>query len=267
MNDYEQNISEHLMIFDGHAVAFYSWFTSEPNRVQPGFFSLFERAINKYNPDHVVVAFDPPPPTFRHLIYPAYKAQRPPVPAALLEGCETVRRELDSQGIRYITVPGYEADDVIGTLSKQAENSGMQTTIVTSDLDLLQLVSPSVQVEVFSQYWPTRFFDVARTIQHFNGIGPIRIPDYKALVGDSSDNLPGVRGIGETSAYPLLKKYGDLEGIYADLESVVDLPIRGAKRVQNLLRENQEEAFTMKTLTTIVCDGAIEKSCQLVEIL
>jgi DNA polymerase-1 len=246
------HFSKRLLLCDGHALAFYSWFTSEPTRVLPGFFRLLTGAIGKYAPTHVLVAWDPAPPTFRHHMYAAYKANRPPVPEGLLEGCDAVREELASQGIQYLTVNGYEADDVLGTLSSSASRAGFQTTIITSDLDLLQLVSDSIEVEVFSQYWPTRMFNTEATRRRFGGLNPASIPDYKALVGDRSDNLPGVRGIGEQSTFALLARYQHLEGIYDDLENVCHLPLRGAKRIQRLLRDNHSEAFLMRFLTTIV---------------
>ena len=135
-----------LLLFDGHALAFHSWFTSEPPRVVPGFFRMVSDAIEEHAPTHVIVTFDPPPPTFRHKLYPDYKANRPPVPEGLLEDCERVRERLESLDVVFCTVQGYEADDVLGTLSTRASVSGFHTMIVTSDLDLLQLVSPVTEV-------------------------------------------------------------------------------------------------------------------------
>ena len=244
--------SRRLLLFDGHALAFYSWFTSFPPGVRSGFFSLLNGAVRDYAPTHILVAWDPAPPTFRHHMYADYKANRPPVPEGLLEGCDAVQRELASQGIQYLTVDGYEADDVLGTLSFRASSAGFRTTIITSDLDLLQLVSDSIEVEVFSQYWPTRVFNTEATRRRFGGLDPTSIPDYKALVGDRSDNLPGIRGIGEQSTLALLARYQHLEGVYDHLQNVCDLPFRGAKRVQRLLRENRDEAFLMRALATIV---------------
>ncbi len=140
-----------LLLFDGHALAFHSWFTSYPNEVMPGFFGMVGSAIERHGPTHVIVTFDPPPPTFRHKLYPDYKANRPPVPEGLLEDCERVRERLESLDVIFCTVEGYEADDVLGTLSSRASMAGFQTMILTSDLDLLQLVSPITEVEVFSQ--------------------------------------------------------------------------------------------------------------------
>jgi len=250
--------SKRLLLFDGHALAFHSWFTSYPNKVVPGFFKMMSDAIEKHIPTHVIVTFDPPPPTFRHKLYPDYKGNRPPVPDGLLEDCERVRERLESLNVAFCTVEGYEADDVLGTLCRKASTSGFQTVIVTSDLDLLQLVTPITEVEVFSQYWDTRFFGVAAAKRRFGGVAPGNIPDYKALVGDKSDNLPGVPGIGDVSATAVLQECGNLDNVYEDLAVIQESSFRGAKRVAKLLAANREQAFLMRTLTTIVCDVPID---------
>jgi len=259
MNDKNEiHSSKRLLLFDGHALAFHSWFTSDPNKVGPGFFEIMSDAIEKHTPTHVIVTFDPPPPTFRHKLYPDYKGNRPPAPEGLLEDCERVRERLESLNVVFCTVEGYEADDVLGTLSHKASMSGFYTVIVTCDLDLLQLVTPITEVEVFSQYWATRFFDVAATKRRFGGIAPENIPDYKALVGDKSDNLPGVPGIGDVSATAVLQAFGSLEKVYENLAVISESRFRGAKRVARLLTENREQAFLMRILTTIVCDVPVD---------
>ena len=254
----ETNFSKRLLLFDGHALAFHSWFTSYPAKVIPGFFIMMKNAIKRHLPTHVVVTFDPPPPTFRHKLYPNYKGNRPPAPEGLLEECDQVREYLESLKVVFCTVEGYEADDVLGTLSKKALMQGFHTVIVTSDLDLLQLVTPNTEVEVFSQYWDTRFFDVSATKKRFGGIAPEKIPDYKALVGDKSDNLPGVPGIGHVSATAILQTWGSLENIYENLAIIPESRFRGAKRVARLIAENREQAFLMLYLATIVTDMTLD---------
>ena len=122
-NGVSANGGKKLLLFDGHALAFHSWFTSYPNEVMSGFFSMVGRAIERHDPTHLIVTFDPPPPTFRHKLYPDYKANRPPVPEGLLEDCERVRERLESLRVVFCTVEGYEADDVLGTLSSRASMS------------------------------------------------------------------------------------------------------------------------------------------------
>ena len=257
-NGLSTNPEKKLLLFDGHALAFHSWFTSYPNEVMHGFFGMVGRAIERHAPTHLIVTFDPPPPTFRHKLYSKYKANRPPVPEGLLEDCERVRERLESLDVVFCTVEGYEADDVLGTLASRASVSGFQTMILTSDLDLLQLVSPITEVEVFSQYWVKRSFDVEAAKRRFGGLAPENIPDYKALVGDTSDNLPGVPGIGAVAATAALGEYGNLDKMYEDLEAISKLPIRSARRVSRLLAEHREQAFLMRTLTTIVCDVPVD---------
>ena len=254
----EPDPTKRMLLFDGHALAFYSWFTSYPNRVVPGFFRMVNDAVEKHNPTHLIVVFDPPPPTFRHKLYPTYKANRPPVPEGLLEECDRVREQLNNLDVVFCTVDEYEADDVLGTLANRALASGFHTLILTSDLDLLQLVTSITEVEVFSQYWPQRSFDVESARRRFGGIAPENIPDYKALVGDTSDNLPGVPGIGDVSASAVLGCYGNLDEVYENLDAIAELPMRGASRVSRLLAEYREQAFLMRKLTTIVCDVPVE---------
>lgn len=250
--------AESLLLIDGHALAFDCWFSNDPPNVMPGFIKRLESAMNRYQPSHLLVAFDPPPPTFRHRMYPLYKATRPPVPPRFLEQCEQVFSALDSAGVSNVMVEGYEADDVLGTATTQAEQSGIDTHIMTCDLDLLQLISPNVTVEVFSQYWPTRLFDEESTRARFSGLEVSLIPDFKALVGDRSDNLPGIRGIGVVAASSILANYGKLEEVYEDVGRVALLSFRGANRAKDLLEINRSEAFFMRDLSTIRREVSME---------
>ena len=243
-----------LLILDGHAVAFHSWFTSFPSNVAEGFIYMLDDLVDRHQPTHVAITFDPPPPVFRHLIYPAYKEGRPPAPKRFIEECEGLKGWLRNEKYLLVEIDGYEADDAIGTLSSQASRRGINTVIATCDLDILQLVDDRVTVEVFSQYHPTRFFDVQRTIDRFSGLIPSQIADYKALAGDKSDNLPGVPGIGDVTATALLNKRTSLEDIYRDLSFVKELGLRGPGRIFKILKENRAQAFMMKKMTTIVCD-------------
>ena len=254
-NGLSTNAEKKLLLFDSHALAFSQLVHQLPNEVMAGFFRMVNGAIQRHEPAHLIVTFDPPPPTFRHGLYPDYKANRPPAPEGLLEDCDRVRDRLGSMDV---ALEDYEADDVLGTLSTRAAASGFKTVIMTSDLDLLQLVNPVTEVEVFSQYWETRFFDVETTEWRYGGLAPENIPDYKALVGDRSDNLPGVPGIGDVSATAVLEKYGSLEDVYADLDGVSQLPTRGARRVSKLLAQHRDQAFLMRTLTTIVREVPVD---------
>lgn len=247
-----------LLLIDGHAVAFHSWFSNYPHRVVPGFFKMLRACMKRHLPTHLIVTFDPPPPTFRHQLYPEYKANRPPAPLGLLEDCERLRERLGQLSVVSSTIDGYEADDVLGTLASKAAASGFTTTILTSDYDLLQVVSPATEVALLSQYWNRMTFDVTAVRKKFSGLAPENIPDYKALVGDKSDNLPGVPGIGAVSTTVMLGHYGNLDDLYENLGSISNMSLRGTKRVIRLLMEHQEQAFLMRTLATIVCDVPVD---------
>ncbi len=247
-----------LLLVDGHAAAFNSWYSSYPHEVAEGFIYMLDDLVDRHRPSHAVIAFDPPPPVFRHLLYPPYKEGRPPVPREFLDECEDLKQWLEGRGYALAEVEGYEADDTIGTLATRARRKGMSTVIATCDLDLLQLVNDRTTAEVFSQYWPTRQFDVEKTTRRFNGLVPSQIPDYKALAGDKTDNLPGVPGIGDVTATALLAERESLQDIYKDLSFVGDIGLRGAKRTAEVLDASRDLAFLMKKMTTIVCDVQLE---------
>jgi DNA polymerase-1 len=151
-------------------------------------------------------------------------------------------------------VYGFYAFDFIAKITKKATRRGISSLVYTCDLDLLQVIDENTVVEVFSQYWPTRTFNTEAATRRFNGLKPVNIPDLKGLMGDKSDNLPGVPGIGEKSATAVLNVSDDIETLYENLDLVLDLPIRGAKRVHQLLLDHKDEAFLMKYLATIVRD-------------
>ena len=247
-----------LLLIDGHALAFNSWYSSEPPAVIPGFMGMLAGVVKQHHPEGVVVTFDPAPPTFRHDLYPAYKGNRPEPPVRFLDECSELERLLGSYGVQVCKVERYEADDVIGTLVTMAKDSGRRSLIYTCDLDLLQVVDDVTRVHVFSQYWPDRMFDVDAATCRFNGITPPSVPDLKALMGDRSDNLPGVPGIGEKSATIMLKETRNLETLYEDLDRVAAMPVRGGTRLARILDEHREDAFLMKTLATIVCDVPVD---------
>lgn len=244
----------HLLLVDGHALAFYCWYSTYDNEMIPGFTDALASGIRRHKASHLIVCFDPPPPTFRHRLYPEYKANRPPLPSGFLVECERVYRTLNSLNVTSYQVSGYEADDVLGTTTALATKNGFKSTVMTCDLDLLQLVNPDIQVEVFSQYHPTRIFTEESARKRFGGIAPANIPDYKGLAGDRSDNLPGVKGIGDVSATALLTNYRDLESIYDNLDKLSELPLRGAEKVRRLLSTQEDQAYKMRTLATIVQD-------------
>jgi DNA polymerase-1 len=253
-----------LLLIDGHAMVHRSFRAISVNRNLTvsttgedvtgvyGFASVFIRALNEWQPTHVAVTFDLPTPTFRHERFPEYKAQRPPTPPELRGQFERVKELMRAFAVPVYELPGFEADDVIGTLSKQAEDSDVETIILTGDRDTFQLISPMVRVDLASGERDRRIVDEAELAERYGGLTAAQQPDFKALVGDKSDNIPGVPAVGEKTAITLLREYQTLEGIYEHLD---DIP---QKRVNNNLSANRDAAFEYRVLTTIRRDVPLE---------
>lgn len=259
-----------LLLMDGHAMVFRAWFSIQnPLTTSSGmdvrgaysFVNTFLRVIRNYRPTHAAVAFDTEAPTFRDEVFPEYKAQRPPAPEDLRAQIPLVKDLMKAFRIPIFEKDGFEADDVIGTISRIAEEEGIDTLIVTGDADQLQLVSPSVQLLMYTGFAETRVYDVDAVRERYGGLGPECVPDIKALVGDPSDNIPGVQGVGQKAAAAVLEGREHLEKVYEDLDAIEQIPssrLRGAKRVRRLLEENREVAFKSRELTTIVRDVDID---------
>ena len=199
----------------------------------------------------IVCTFDAPcNRSFRQAIYPAYKAHRPPAPSELTAQLPRCRALAEAAGLCAIDHPGYEADDVIGTLVQRLRKRNRAVTIITGDKDLAQLLGPDDRWFNPMRQKVLAYGDVER---HF-GVKPQQIADWLALTGDTADNIPGVPGIGPRIAGNLLKKHGTIDGIYANLAAVYGMKFRGAPRVQKLLAENEPLVRLSRQLTGIVCD-------------
>lgn len=242
---------EKLMLLDGHSQAFRAYHAlpstltdsdGKPANAIYGFLSMLFRLIETYRPDYLAVTFDVGIP-FRANLYERYKEGRLELDPEVERQVERVRAVLAAMDIPIFEVKGYEADDILKTLARQAEDAGLETLIISGDRDLFQIVSERVHV-----LYPARtgneldVYDPDRVEQRY-GVRPDQFRDYKALVGDPSDNVPGVKGIGAKSAAQLLQTYGTLEAIYADLEQVIPTRVRnalaadGARERVNLARE------------------------------
>ena len=253
-----------LLLIDGHAMVHRSYRAISVNRNLTvsttgedvtgvyGFASVFIRALNEWQPTHVAITFDTPAPTFRHERFPAYKAQRPPTPPELRGQFDRVKDLMHTFAVPVYELAGYEADDLLGTLSKQAEASDVETIILTGDRDTFQLISPLIRIDLASSERDRRIVDEAELAERYGGLTAAQQPDFKALVGDKSDNIPGVPAVGEKTAITLLKAYQTLEGIY---EHIDDIP---QKRIHTNLVDNQDAAFEYRILTTIRCDVPVE---------
>lgn len=219
-----QDSDKRLYLVDGssfihrayHAIRSLSNRAGVPTNAVFGYTSMLLKLLKDREPTHLAVAFDGPSPTFRHEIYAEYKANRPPAPEDLVPQFGLCRRVTEALAIPALDVPGIEADDIIATLARQGEADGYEVTIVSSDKDLMQLVGPQV---VLYDSMKDRVFDTAAVTQKF-GVGPGQLRDLLALMGDSSDNIPGVAGIGPKSAATLLSQHGDLESVLAAASSI-----------------------------------------------
>ncbi|MDD4876687.1 MAG: DNA polymerase I, partial [Dehalococcoidales bacterium] len=218
--------------------------------------------INELKPTQCAIAFDKKGPTFRHKMFDQYKAQRPSTPDELVKQFGRVRQLVKAFNIPIFELDGYEADDILGSLSQQASNQGIDTIIVTGDADAMQLVSPSIKVlypKPGRSFSNTILYDEDTVIQKYS-LKPQQIIDYKGLKGDPSDNIPGVPGIGEKTATKLLQQFGSIDNIYTQLDKVTPL------KLQKLLRENENIARQSKELATIVIQTPVTlnpKDCQL----
>lgn len=251
-----------LMVLDGNSIvnrAFYGIRMlnapdGTPTNAVYGFLAILQRLLEEETPDGLCVAFDLKAPTFRHKQYAGYKAQRKPMPEELALQMPLLKAVLDAMGIRRVELEGYEADDLLGTMCRIGEAAGDDCVIVTGDKDSFQLITPRTSVlHVKSRmgqtetirYTPARF-------QEEYGFPPIRMIDLKALMGDPSDNIPGVPGIGEKTAMELLHKYGSLDGVCAALHDAGIKP-----GVQKKLAEGLESARLSYSLATIVTDAPL----------
>ncbi|HVB33924.1 MAG TPA: DNA polymerase I [Patescibacteria group bacterium] len=220
-----------------------------PTKVPYLFANMLRRLTKQWEPDYLAVVYDVAAPTFRDKLFAEYKAQRPPMPEDLAVQLPWVRRYCEAMRVAQIEYEGYEADDVIGTLARQAAAKGLDAFIVTSDKDFLQLVQGSVQVLI-----PTkndRVIDRA-TVEDLVGVPPERVPDVMALTGDSIDNVPGAKGIGEKGARELVVRFGSVEAALDHAAEVEN------KRYRLALLEQREQVLLSKQLTTIHTDVPID---------
>ncbi|MAJ86640.1 MAG: DNA polymerase I [Cellvibrionales bacterium TMED148] len=223
---------------------------NHPTGAMKGVTSMLVRLQKDYATSSLIVVFDAKGKTFRDEIYPAYKANRPSMPDDLRQQIEPIHRIVEAMGFPLLMVSGVEADDVIGTLAQQAVELGQKVVISTGDKDMAQLVNENVTlVNTMDQSQ----LDVAGVTEKF-GIKPQFIIDYLALMGDKSDNIPGVQGIGKKTAVQLINHLGGLPKIYANLDRVVELDIRGSKTLAEKLRSHEDLAFLSYDLATIRTD-------------
>jgi len=257
-----------LLLFDGNALVHRAFHALPPltqhktgelvNAVY-GFASTLLKVFADFKPTHWAIAFDRPTPTFRHEMFEEYKAQRPATPEELKGQIKKVHRLVEAFHIPVFEIDGFEADDVLGTLSRQADEQGIETIIVTGDNDMLQAVLPRVKTLAPRRSFADTVLYDEQAVEQKYGIKPEQLADLKALAGDVSDNIPGVPGVGEKTAAKLLQQYGSLQGIYDHIDDITPA------RLQDMLREYRNQAFQSKELSTIVKNVPIKldlKTCQ-----
>jgi len=255
-----------LYLVDGHALAYRAYFalittgsgfrsrSGEPTAATFGFMNILLSIMEKEKPEYLAVAFDTGK-TFRNETYPQYKATREKMPEDLVPQIDRIREIIDAFHFPRLEMEGYEADDVIGSVAVQTASMGTSVKIITGDRDLLQLVTDRIAVNLAGgkssqskDYFPE---DVVEKM----GVRPDQIVDMKALMGDSSDNIPGIKGIGPKTAASLLKKYDTLDGVYANIDAI-------SGRTGTLLEESKEDAYLSYTLAKIITNLKIDFSIE-----
>ncbi|MQF68814.1 DNA polymerase I [SAR202 cluster bacterium AD-804-J14_MRT_500m] len=252
-----------LIIMDGHAMIHRAYHaiaarqnltnsSGEDTTAVLGFSNTFLRSIERLRPTHCIMAFDTHGPTFRHDRYLEYKAHRLATPPELRHQFDRVKQLMAAFNVPVLEAQGYEADDVLGTLANQAEGQNIETIILTGDTDTLQLVSPHVKVLLSYSVQEQKLFDEQAVLDRYGGLTPSQQPDFKAIKGDSSDNIPGVPGVGEKTAIKLLSEFGTLEGVYDNLEEVTP------PRAKKAFSENKDLVFESRFLTTISREAPVK---------
>lgn len=246
---------ERLFLLDGMALAYRAYFTfiSRPlinskgqnTSAIYGFVNTLLKILDEEKPEHIAVVFDTAEPTFRHKKFKEYKATRQKMPEDMAEQMDKLKEVVEAFNIPIIEVPGYEADDVMGTLAKRAEKEGVETYLVTGDKDFMQLLSSSVKL-----YKPGKKGDEweiigVEGVKEKFGVSPDKVIDVLGLTGDKSDNVPGIPGVGEKTAIPLVQKHGSIENI---LRNIDDIPQQG---LREKLKEYKDKVLLSKELVTI----------------
>lgn len=251
-----------LILIDGMSLVFRAYHalqrtgmqspSGEPTFAVFAFANILMSLLDRHHPDAIAVVFDTPEPTFRHLMYDQYKAHRDAFPEDLVPQLARIKELIALLGLEMVEMPGFEADDIIGTICRRESHDGHEILCVTSDKDYFQLVNDKVKIlrpgKDVGEY---ELMDAHKVKDKF-GVGPDHVIDVLALIGDSSDNVPGVKGVGEKTAIPLIEQFGSLEALYDQLDNVE------RASVKKKLEESREMAFLSKQLVTIHTDVPID---------
>lgn len=255
-------MSEKIVLIDGHSIlnrAFYGvpdLTNSEGMHTNAvyGFLNIMFKILDTEKPEYLTVAFDVKKPTFRHEIFKEYKGTRKPMPEELRQQVPIIQQVLEAMGITIVKRPGFEADDILGTIAKTAEAQGKEVTLVSGDRDLLQLASENIKISIPKTKKggsEVEEYHTEDVIEKY-GVTPVQIIDMKGLMGDTADNIPGVAGVGEKTAVKILKAFPSVEQAYEHIEEVEP------KRARELLRAGKDMAFLSKKLATIKTDCELD---------
>lgn len=256
-----------LLLVDGSALlhrAYHAYpdLTSKngkPVNAVYGVASMLVSALEEIDPEYVVVAWDLPKPTFRHKKFIGYKAQRPKTDEELIDQIPTVKEMIEAFGVKQMEMEGYEADDIIGSLGDKYKNSVDKVVVLTGDQDMMQLVEDKIGILVPGRGRVEQILYGRDEVLEKYSIEPSQIVDYKALIGDPSDNIPGLAGVGPKTAVRLLNQWDSLDKIYANLGEVKD---KMGERVYSLLEKSKDSAYLSKELAQIKRDIEITDSLE-----
>ena len=251
-----------LFLIDGSAYIFRAFFaipplnntTGLPTNAIFGFTNILLKFLKQYKPEYVAVALDAGRETFRNQMFADYKGNRPEAPADLIPQFPYFRKVLDALKLPLLELAGYEADDIIATLCERLSGQGCELVVVSSDKDLMQLVTNGVKLLDSAK---DRWIGKDEVREKF-GVAPEQVIEVMGLMGDPVDNIPGVKGIGEKTASALIQQFQSLENLFAHLDEMEQMKLRGAARVRDLLEKDKDVAFLSRALATVKRDVPID---------
>lgn len=257
-------MKEKFLLIDGSSLLFRAFYAIRDLKTKNGiyvngvygFLAMYYNMLEKYTPDYICVAFDRPGPTFRQKDYPLYKANRQKTPDELNFQFGLTKGILDALNVKYLDYDNYEADDICGTLSKIAEKKGIESIFVTGDRDYLQLINESSKVVLTKKgVSQVKEYDEKAAVEEY-GIKPSQFIEIKGLMGDSSDNIPGVPGVGEKTAFKLIKEFGNIDGIYDNLDKI------SRNKLKENLEENKKLAYMSRSLGEIFTNIKMDENLE-----
>jgi DNA polymerase I len=267
----QSDFPKKLIIFDGNAIVHRAYHALPPLSTKDGrlvnavygFLTVFLKAVSDFSPDFIAATFDLPSPTFRHQKYKEYKAKRPKAPKDLYSQIPIIKEVLSCFSVKIFEKAGFEADDLIGTIAslanKKEASENTSVIIVTGDLDTLQLVDDNTKIYFLRRgVKDTALYDKNSVAERFGGLKPEQIVDYKSLRGDPSDNIPGVKGVGEKTAIKLLLQFGTLENLYQEIEKKSKRAADLKGKIKEILVRDKEQAFLSKELVLLEKNVPVE---------